>query len=273
MRSHWFKFLSFAAVLLAGTQVCAAKDWVVNVGGSQETGGGGYGGGYTTPILSFDPPNITITAGDTVTFRNLGGASHNVHADDNSFRCAQGCDDTGGNGAVNGDSWSFTRTFSTAGVIKYHCDEHQSMGMVGSITVNAAVATGTPISQTTSGSWYNPQQSGHGFLLQVVPGNGILAYWFVFTPDGTAQSWVLGAGAYDPTSNTVTIEAFQDTGAKFPPNFNQNDITQTDWGSLTFTFTDCNNGTVSWVSKLPAYGTGSMPITKLAEVDSLHCSP
>lgn len=270
MRSHWFASISFFALLLAGAQVCAAKDWVVDVGGSQATGDG-YGGSYSTPILQFSPSNLTITAGDTVTFNNLGGAAHNVHADDNSFRCANGCDDTGGNGAISDSNWTFTRTFSTAGVVNYHCDQHVSMGMTGSITITAAVATGTQISATTSGSWYNPQQSGHGFLLQVVPPTTILAYWFVFTPDGTAQSWVLGAGNFDPSSNTVTIEAAQDTGAKFPPSFSSNDITQTDWGSLTFTFTDCSNGTVSWSSKLPAYGSGSMPITKLAEVDGLHC--
>ena len=270
MRLHWLKSISFIAVLLAGTQVCAAKDWTVNVGGSQDYGGG-YGGGYTTPILTFSPNNITITAGDTVTFRNLGGATHNVHADDNSFRCAHGCDDSGGNGDVSDDNWSFTRTFSTAGVVKYHCDQHVSMGMTGTITVNAAVVTGMPISATVSGSWYNPQQSGHGFLLQVVPPNTILAYWFVYTPDGTAQSWVVGSGSFDPASDTVTIEGFQDSGAKFPPNFNTTDITQTDWGSLTFTFAACNSATMSWVSKLPAYGSGSMPISKIVDVAGLPC--
>ncbi len=105
----------------------------------------------------------------------------------------------------------------------------------------------------------------------MVPPTTILAYWFVFTPDGSAQSWVLGAGNFDSSSNTVTLEAAQDTGAKFPPNFTSNDIMQTDWGSFTFTFTDCSNGTVSWTSKLPAYGSGSMTITKLAEIDGLHC--
>jgi plastocyanin len=270
MFSHSLKSVLLAVVLLGGANVCAAKNWTVTVGGSQ-TYDGGYGGSYTTPILQFSPRNLTITAGDTVTFVNAGGAQHNVHADDNSFRCAAGCDDAGGNGAISDGDWTFVRTFNTAGVVKYHCDEHASMGMTGTITVNAAAVTGMPISTTTSGSWYNPQQSGHGFLLQVAPGNTFVAYWFVYTPEGPAQAWVLGVGSYDPASNTVTIPAAQSTGAKFPPNFNHDDVTQTDWGTLTFTFTDCTNGTMSWTSKLPAYGSGSMPITKLAEVDGLHC--
>ncbi len=99
MRLHVLKSIALSAVLLAGAQVCTAKDWTVNVGGSQDFDSG-YGGGYTTPVLTFSPNNLTITAGDTVTFHNLGGAMHNVHADDDSFRCAAGCDDASGNGAV-----------------------------------------------------------------------------------------------------------------------------------------------------------------------------
>jgi len=216
----------------------------------------------------FTPKTLTINTGDTVTFVN-GGGFHDVNANDNSFS----------SGGPTTDAFSFTHQFSTAGTFGYYCTVHGSpsgAGMAGTITVNDVAPPppppGKPISAATSGSWYDPQQSGHGFLLQVVPGNVILAYWFVFTPNGSGQAWVLAAGSYDPTSNTVTVEAFQDTGAKFPPNFNATDITQTDWGSLTFTFTDCTNGTMSWNSKLPGYGTGTIPITKLANVAGLTCN-
>ena len=82
-----------AAILLCGV-VNAAQNVNVSVGGAMTSGGGGYyGGGTTTPVLMFDPPDVTINVGDTVTFTNLGGVaiSHNVHADDDSFRCANGC--------------------------------------------------------------------------------------------------------------------------------------------------------------------------------------
>ena len=51
-------------------------------------------------------------------------------------------------------------------------------------------------------------------------------------------------------SNSVTIEMGQESGTKFPPNFVSSDVTKIDWGSLTFTQTDCTHATVSWVSKL-----------------------
>jgi plastocyanin len=241
------------STLLAFASVSAfAADHRVSVGGSANV---------------FTPKTLTINAGDTVTFVNAGGF-HDVTANDNSFT----------SGAPTTDTFSFTQAFPTAGTYGYYCTIHGSSngtGMAGTITVNDTAPpppTGKPISPATSGSWYDPQQSGHGFLLQIAPGNVILAYWFVYTPNTSAQAWLLATGNYDPTSSTVTLEAYQPTGAEFPPNFNATSITQNDWGSITFNFTDCTNGTVSWVSKLPGYGSGTLPLTKLANTAGLTCN-
>lgn len=92
----------------------------------------------TASGMSFSPGERTIQVGDTVTFKNLGG-DHNVRANDDSFRCAHGCDDDGGNGAISSD-WTFTRVFNAAGVVPYYCENHGSPGggMHGTITVIAA---------------------------------------------------------------------------------------------------------------------------------------
>ena len=41
-----------------------------------------------------------------------------------------------------------------------------------------------------SGNWADPSagQEGHGFQFEILPNNGILVIWFVFTPDGTGQT-------------------------------------------------------------------------------------
>ena len=267
----WFSIFGLFVLFFATFDVCIAKDWSVSVGG-QTTYDDGYGGTYSTANLVFSPASLTINVGDTVTFHGHGSGAHNVHADDNSFRCANGCDDSGGNGTPSADSWESTVTFGAPGVVKYHCDNHVSMGMVGTITVNSVAGAPAPITGATSGSWYDPDQSGHGFSIQVAPPNTFLFYWFTFNPDGGQQSWLLGAGAYDPTSNTVTVEAAQSTGTKFPPNFNHAEITTVDWGSVTFTFTDCTHGTVSWVSKIAGYGSGTLPLTKIVGVDGATCT-
>ena len=88
---------------------------------------------------SFSPVNLTIEAGDTVTWRNSGLGFHNVDADDGSFTCANGCDGEGGNGSPASNLWQFTRRFDTPGNVGYHCDVHLGVGMAGNITVTPSV--------------------------------------------------------------------------------------------------------------------------------------
>ncbi|MGH8324337.1 MAG: hypothetical protein ACRETD_11150, partial [Steroidobacteraceae bacterium] len=154
------------------------------------------------------------------------------------------------------------------------------VGMHGTITVNS-VAPPPPtiaLGGYMSGNWFNPDQSGQGFELEFTgqpsdtPGqNALVAYWYVYTPDGTGQNWIFAEGPYDSTSNSVTLPALLLSGAKFPPLFNSADLTQTNWGTLTFSFTDCNNGTASWSSSVAGYGSGSLPITRLTNVAGTAC--
>ncbi len=119
------------ASLLSSSGV-SATTWYVQSGGSQ---------------VAFSPQFLTIQAGDTVTFLNLGGY-HNAVADDGSFRCAHGCDGdgAGGNGNPTADLWIATVAFPTPGTVGYFCEPHGSpgSGMYGTITVQAPAAPATP---------------------------------------------------------------------------------------------------------------------------------
>lgn len=121
MRTSKHGILVGAALWLAATAGADAANWVVQVGGSR---------------LAYSPMELTIAPGDTVTFRNMGGV-HNVTADDGSFRCAQGCDGQGGNGAASGQIWTATVSFPTAGRFGYFCEPHGApgSGMYGVVTV------------------------------------------------------------------------------------------------------------------------------------------
>ena len=254
----------------------------------------------TVSNFMFTPASLTINAGDTVTFTNAGGF-HNVRADDNSFRCAKGCDGdgNGGNGNPSNPPWSFTKTFNTPGTIKYFCEQHGlpgGGGMAGNIIVN--VVTPPPptiaLGGYLSGNWFIPGQGGHGFQLELtnhVNASGkpdMLAIWFVYTPtgstanDGSGQNWIYSEGDYDTTGSTVTLPAILLTGAKFPPNFNPADVRTIGtgpnppnlWGHITFTFSDCNNGTVSWHSDVPGYSgknDTSFPIQRLTQIAGTMC--
>lgn len=76
----------------------------------------------------FSPANLTIQVGDTVEWRNAaGGMAHNVTANDGSFASA------------TATSFTFSRTFTTAGSVNYYCTVHPGT-MTGVITVQAAAA-------------------------------------------------------------------------------------------------------------------------------------
>lgn len=267
MHLHFRKIWPALLLLLAASSAWAV-DHHVTVGGTSGSGG------YDYPVIMYSPSTLTINVGDTVTFTNAGGM-HNVHADNGSFRCANGCDGVGtGNGNPSDNAWSSTITFGadTAGQqIGFHCDVHGAMGMTGTITVQGAAAGGNvPITSGFTGAWYDPHQSGHGIFLEVEPNNAILAWWFTFTPGGQ-QAWFGNLGSIDPTTNTATVEALQTQGGAWIPNFNPANVTQPDWGTLTFTFSDCNHGRVDFVSSVPGYGSNHMDLTRLTLPSGLTC--
>jgi plastocyanin len=88
------------------------------------SGGAAAGGGEVTmKDIKFDPANVTIDAGQTVTWTNDDSVGHDVTGDD--FK-------SGDAGAMqNGDT--FEHTFDAAGTFDYVCSVHP--GMEGSVTV------------------------------------------------------------------------------------------------------------------------------------------
>jgi plastocyanin len=95
----------------------------------------------------FDPATLEINVGDTVTFINdpANPGFHNVKSDLDSvtaFRCANGCDETGGNGDPSGDMWTATVAFPTAGSAPFYCEIHGGDGGIGMSGVITIVNTG-----------------------------------------------------------------------------------------------------------------------------------
>lgn len=123
------------------------------------------------------------------------------------------------------------------------------------------------INQFTSGPWFNPAQSGHGFFLELIPGSNNAAdrlnsYWYTFL-EGEPR-WVFGNGAI--SGDSATIDMYITNGPVSPPNYDINDLNVEYWGDLTFDFSSDIAGDISWNSEIASFGSGSMPINKLANV-------
>lgn len=134
---------------------------------------------------------------------------------------------------------------------------------------NVPVVPPGTISAAFTGAWYDPAQSGHGLFVEVLSGSRFQAAWFAFDPTGKQQAWFTGVGTY--SGNTATIsDVVLPTGGQFIPNFDPTAVVRSPWGSLTFTFSDCNHGRVEFAS-VAGYGSGGMNISRLTQPAGLKC--
>ncbi|HEX3124413.1 MAG TPA: hypothetical protein VHQ21_14045 [Rhodanobacteraceae bacterium] len=133
----------------------------------------------------------------------------------------------------------------------------------------AAAPPAMNIDASFTGSWFDPAQSGHGLMLEVLSEHRLLAMWFAFSPQGDEQSWFGGVGTYSGATATI-IDVAQPSGGRWIPNFDPNSIVRSPWGTLTFTFTDCDHGRVDFSSGL-GYGSGSMNLLRLTQPAGLTC--
>jgi hypothetical protein len=134
-----------------------------------------------------------------------------------------------------------------------------------------AIGTTVPITSAFTGAWYDPNQSGHGIMLEVLSDNRLLAYWFSFDPDGYSQVWFGGVGAIDNDLAIVGVDMSR--GGRWIPNFDPSQFSLLSWGSLMFQFSDCNHGRVDFTAdnSFTSYGSGHMDLTRLTMPAGLAC--
>jgi Domain of unknown function DUF11/WD40-like Beta Propeller Repeat len=126
---------------------------------------------------------------------------------------------------------------------------------------------GAVVKACSSGNWFNPSQSGHGFELEVYQGF-LVAYWFAFDPTG-APVWLYGGGAIN--GNVVDMQFAIASGGQFPPAFAPSQVQQKAWGDVKFTFSDATHAHVDWTPTIAGYTAGSLDIAPLYGLDLRTC--
>ena len=175
--------------------------------------------------FSYTPGTVTIQVGDSVTWTNQGG-THNVLADDRSFRCANGCDGAaGGNGDPSFAAWTATRTFTQAGTFGYHCEFHGTV-MSGTVIVEGGGGGGSDepgelrfslasysVSEGTSAATITVQRlngDDGAVSVQYATSNGTAQAG----SDYTAKSGTLSWADSDNASKTFTVAITNDTAVE-----------------------------------------------------------
>jgi len=111
-----------------GATTAGAAATTAAAGGAETTAASGGAapaagaGAVTIKDFAFDPGDLTVAKGTTVTWKNDDSATHRIKSGDGSFDSKD---------LKNGDS--FDHTFDTAGSFDYICGIHPSMK--GKITV------------------------------------------------------------------------------------------------------------------------------------------
>jgi hypothetical protein len=118
--------------------------------------------------------------------------------------------------------------------------------------------TGVTIDASYSGNWYDPTQSGHGFLVEALPDNRFYATWYVFDDNGR-PFFLQGVGT--PIGDTLILNMVSSRSTGFPVGDGQ--PIAVPFGRVTLTFTGPDAGYASWLPVAVGFQPGTMPLVRL----------
>ena len=123
-----------------------------------------------------------------------------------------------------------------------------------------------------SGSYYNADQAGHGFVAEVFDLGGVdnvLLAWYVYL--NGEQVWLLGQAPIADGKADVPMGRF--SGADFPPDFDPDAVINDAWGTVSIEFTGPDSATVTWDSDQEAdFPDGSLDVIRLTEIKGKTCN-
>ena len=129
-----------AAVGLAALPILAACAPSGNQAGATRAPATGGALVEMTDDLRFEPAELTVEVGDTVTWRNIGSIVHTATDDPSKANdpsnsvLPEGAEPWDSGNIAGGEEWS--HTFDTPGEYTYFCIPHELAGMVARLTVN-----------------------------------------------------------------------------------------------------------------------------------------
>ncbi len=140
-------------------------------------------------------------------------------------------------------------------------------------------ATAMPISGYLTGSWYDSTHSGEGILTQVFDsGDGstriFAATWYTYDAFG-APYWIVAQASFPIGATHVdNVPVQYNSGGGFAGNFAG--VTRNPWGTMNFSFPDCNTMSFSYASGsgIPGnapQGSGTRTWKRIGTINNLGC--
>ncbi len=136
---------------------------------------------------------------------------------------------------------------------------------------SAVAARNIPLQPGISGFWI-AGADGQGITASVtrVDGQPVLALdWNTYFAG--EQMWLVGAQAYSTGDTEVQIPLLTTRGGQWGEAFASEQVTKEEWGVLTLRFSDCDHGTLEYQANDSQFGSGTLPLTRITEIDGLFC--
>jgi len=227
-----------------------------------------------TPICSggFYPVLITSGGGNLITDGScrLSGPNDRVVAD-------AGLTDFGDHGGVVGTLALAHYSPAIGAGLAANCEATDARGVArGQSKCDAGAyefggGQGELNAAGISGLYYDAAHDGHYVSVQRLDGGNSLVIWNTFDRVGT-PAWLFGVGTQSGSMIHVG-QVYETLGGKLQPGGSVVGATPSLWGSFDFSATDCYAGTLNYQSAQPLFGSGQVPLQRLAFVNGLDCSP
>ncbi len=133
------------------------------------------------------------------------------------------------------------------------------------LSLDWATQINTTVDIDFSGHWFDPEQDGHGLVLQQIDSAGVpsvLMSWFAYHEG--QPFWLIGVAPIN--DGLVEIQASYGTGTGFGDLFNENDVERIHWGTVSLTWVDHNQIDVSWNPDKTGFESGQMSMQKLTGI-------
>ena len=137
-----------------------------------------------------------------------------------------------------------------------------------SLSTNEVYTAESPgINAGHSGAWFNPDTSGQGQFIDVVPEEQFMFIsWFTFGDEtASGQRWLTAQGGIE--GSIAEIDVFETTGGSFD---DPEPVNTTKVGTMSLDFTDCSNAQLTY--SLPADpAEGDIAITRVISGSQALC--
>jgi hypothetical protein len=119
-----------------------------------------------------------------------------------------------------------------------------------------------------SGSWFDPTHNGEGYNVEILWNSQAVVYWFSYDPQGKRR-WFFGVG--EILDGKLVFDDIQTTsGGIFGPDFDPASVQYKPWGTLQLDL-NCAGGTATYSSSEEGFGSGTLNVVRLTNIDQLGC--